>query len=294
MIKCQRRLVRNRGCIQFGVRTRLTKTWCSTILPKGYQKKAVHAAKEVGRKEFAKKLHTEDERGNVFRIAKQIANKNKDAVGCGSIKDTSGRIITDQERMKVVWHDYFEKLLNEEFDWDRNGLDNTQVVDCEPEEISVGEVRIAIKKMKLGKASGPSGIGAEMLKAAGEAGVLWVTDMCNAIVKEGKIPNDWTKSWMVCVYKGKGDALECGSYRGIKLLDQVMKVFESMMEMKLRSRVPLDDMQFGFRKGKSTTQAIFIVRQLQEKYLGKKEFGWLLWILKRLLTGYPERSYGGL
>ena len=36
------------------------------------------------------------------------------------------------------------------------------------------------KKMKLGKASGPSGIGAEMLKAAGEAGELWVTDMCNA------------------------------------------------------------------------------------------------------------------
>ena len=39
--------------------------------------------------------------------------------------------------MKVVWHDYFEKLLNEKFDWDRNGLDNTQVVDGEPEEISV-------------------------------------------------------------------------------------------------------------------------------------------------------------
>ena len=124
----------------------------------------MHTAKEVERKEFTKKLHKEDERGNVFRIAKQIASKNKD-VGCGGIKDTSGRIITDQERMKVVWHDYFEKLLNEEFDWDRNGLDNTQVVDGEPEEISVAKVRIAIKKMKLGKASGPSWIGAEMLKA---------------------------------------------------------------------------------------------------------------------------------
>ena len=100
-----------------------------------------------------------------------------DIVGCGGIKDTSGRIITDQERMKVVWHDYFEKLLNEEFDWDSNGLGNPQVVDDEPEEISIAEVRIAIKKMKLGNVLGPSGIGAEMLKAAGEAGVLWVTDI---------------------------------------------------------------------------------------------------------------------
>ena len=50
-----------------------------------------------------------------------------------------------------------------------------------------------------------------MLKAAGEDGVFWVTDICNAIVREGKIPMDWRKSWMVCVYKGKDDALECGS-----------------------------------------------------------------------------------
>ena len=55
-------------------------------------------------------------------LLSKFANKNKDVVGCGGIKDTSGRIITDQERMKVVWHDYFKKLLNEEFDWDRNGL----------------------------------------------------------------------------------------------------------------------------------------------------------------------------
>ena len=65
--------------------------------------------------------------------------------------------------------------------------------------------------MKTGKAVGQSGIGAEMLKAAGEAGVSWVTDLCNVIVKEGKIPADWKKSWIVSVYKGKGDALDCGS-----------------------------------------------------------------------------------
>ena len=39
---------------------------------------------------------------------------------------------------------------------------------------------------------------------------------------------------MVNVYKGKGDALQCGSYRGIKLLEQVMKVFERVMEKRVR------------------------------------------------------------
>ena len=96
------------------------------------------------------------------------------------------------------------------------------------------------------------------------------------------------------VYKGKGDALECGSYRGIKLLDHVMKVFERVMDKKIRSIVKLDDMQFGFTPGKSTTDAIFIVRQIQEKFISKKKtFGWLLLIWKRHLIEFHERCCGG-
>ena len=48
--------------------------------------------------------------------------------------------------------------------------------------------------------------------------------MCNAVVKDGKVPEDWSRSWMVIVYKGKGDALTFGSYRGMKLLEHAMKV----------------------------------------------------------------------
>ena len=36
---------------------------------------------------------------------------------------------------------------------------------------------------------------ANMLKAAGEDGTRWMTDLCNAAcVKDGKIPEDWSKS----------------------------------------------------------------------------------------------------
>ena len=80
-------------------------------------------------------------------------------------------------------------------------------------------MKVAIKKTKLGKAPGPSGVVAEMLKAAGDVGIQWMTDLCDAVVTEEKIPEDWRKSWMVSVYKGKGSALECGSYCGIKLMD---------------------------------------------------------------------------
>ena len=116
---------------------------------------------------------------------------------------------------------------------------------------------------------------AEMLRASGDIGVQWVTDLCNKIVQEGKIPSDWRKSWIVKVYKGKGDALECGSYRGINLLDHVMKVLERVIEKRMRSKMSVNDMQFGFRPGRETTDAIFIVRQIQERFLKKKLVGGL-------------------
>src|SRR5208282_3981284 len=133
-------------------------------------------------------------------------------------------------------------------------------------------------RTKVGKAAGPTGLVSEMLTASGETGVSWLTDIFNAIVKESRIPADWKKSWMISMYKGKGDALECGLYRGIKLLDQVMKVFERGIERKMRNLVSLDDMQFGFRPGRGTTDAIFIVRQIQEKFLAQKKDLWMAFV----------------
>ena len=51
-----------------------------------------------------------------------------------------------------------------------------------------------IAKTKVGKAAGPTGLVSEMLTALGQTGISWLTDLCNAIVKEGRIPTDWKKS----------------------------------------------------------------------------------------------------
>ena len=87
----------------------------------------------------------------------------------------------------------------------------------------------------------------------------------------GVMPKDWRKSWMLSIYKGKGDVLDCRSHRSINLIDHLMKVLVRLAEKKVKSKSTLDSMQFGFTSGKETTDAIFIVRQMQEKYLAKKK-----------------------
>jgi len=52
----------------------------------------------------------------------------------------------------------------------------------------------------------------------------------------------------------------------------------------LRIRQQIDDMQFGFMKGKGTTDAIIIVRQMQEKFRANERSSvFVLWIWKKLL-----------
>jgi hypothetical protein len=136
--------------------------------------------------------------------------------------------------MKERWKDYFAQLLNEEFGWNKDGLTTVNKVSGPAEIISCSEDKSAITRTKSAKAAVPSGVVAEMLQASSDVDVQWVTDLCNKIVQEGKIPSDWRKSWMVKVYKGKENALACGSYRGIKLLEHVMKVLERFIEKKVR------------------------------------------------------------
>ena len=108
----------------------------------------------------------------------------------------------------------------------------------------------------------PSGIVVEMIRAAGDMGTSMIRDLAAAIIRDGKVPSDWEQSFIVCLYKGKGDALERG-----KLTEQVMKVLERIVDGLIRQVVSIDDSQFGFVPGRGTTDAIFVVRQLQEKYL---------------------------
>jgi hypothetical protein len=110
-----------------------------------------------------------------------------------------------------------------------------------------------------------------MLAAAGDTSIEWLTDLCNDIVREGRIPSDWQKSVLIPVYKGKGDPMDCGSYRAIKLLEHAMKTVERVFERRIRKQVKIDDMQMGFMPGKGTTDAIFILRQLQEKHQAKNK-----------------------
>jgi len=85
--------------------------------------------------------------------------------------------------------------------------------------------------------------------------------------------NEWRKSILVPLYKNKGDIQSCLNYRGIKLMCHTIKFWERVIEHMLRQNVTISENQFGFMPGRSTTEAIHLLRQLISREEEKFAYG---------------------
>ena len=133
-------------------------------------------------------------------------------------------------------------------------------------QVTQDEVKAALRRMKKGKAVGPDDIPAEAWKCLGEIGAKVLTNLMNAILETERMPEDWRESTLVTIYKGKGDIQDFGNYRGIKLMSHTMKIWERIMDARLRQNVKISEEQFGFMPVPSTTDAIFALRQLVKNH----------------------------
>ncbi|EYC19017.1 hypothetical protein Y032_0025g1118 [Ancylostoma ceylanicum] len=65
--------------------------------------------------------------------------------------------------------------------------------------------------------------------------------------------------------------MNCANYRGIKLIAHTMKIYGRLLDRRLRDMLEIASYQFGFVPKRSTIDAIFIVRQVVEKYREKNK-----------------------
>ena len=113
-------------------------------------------------------------------------------------------------------------------------------------------------------------------------------------MQSGKMPDEWRESTITPIYKDKGDHTKCSNYRGIKLLSHTMKLWKRIIDQMLRDIVTISDGQFGFKSGVGTTDAIFVIRTLCEKYReGNKPLDMVLVDLEKAYDTVPARYYGG-
>jgi hypothetical protein len=77
--------------------------------------------------------------------------------------------------------------------------------------------------------------------------------------------DEWRRSTLVPIFKNKGDIQSCSNYRGIKLMSHTVKLWERVIEHRLRGMTYITMNQFRFMPGRSTMEAIFLIRQVMEQ-----------------------------
>ena len=169
--------------------------------------------------------------------------------------------VTNSKLAIHEWERFFQQLY---------GGHTTSHSDYDHDEISddmqlyAEEITKEIKCLKNRKAPGPDNISNEMIKYGGPDLTSRLTDLFQTILKKCRIPEKWKESIIIPIYK-KGCKADPENYRGISLLNTTLKLFTRVILSKLLTYVQPKEEQQGFRKNRSTTDAIFIMRQIVEK-----------------------------
>ena len=165
------------------------------------------------------------------------------------------------------WKRCFEQLLNDEFE---NDIDVLPTLEGHIEDITEFEVRKAIQGMKNRRATGPSGVAAEMFKAAEVVGVEEMSVAFRVVAKEKKIPDSWAGTLQLPYTEAKEMHWNVLSIRGLRLLEYGMNTLKKVLDTKLEKVLKISENQFGFRPERSPQDA-FSSRNSSKKIPGEEK-----------------------
>ena len=180
-------------------------------------------------------------------------------------------MLTGKTEILDHWKRHFDSLLNRDTEVAATALNALsplpiqQNMDDTP---GHEEIETAIKSLKTGKSAGPYGLAAEFYQRGGSVLVEEVTKVIHCIWDTEVIPNELKDADIIPIFKRKGDKADCTNWRGISLLSIAGKVLSRILlnrQIKLIAEDILPESQCGIREGRSTTDMVFTLRQLQEK-----------------------------
>ena len=130
---------------------------------------------------------------------------------------------------------------------------------------TIDELNFAIHALKKGKAPGPDNTTAEVFKILSEPNRQTLLDHINNLWDTENVTQGLTHAIVVTLYK-KGNSRKPQNYRPISLLNIIWKILGIMLRTRIAEHADplLAKTQHGFRSGKSTAQALHLVRRITD------------------------------
>lgn len=181
-----------------------------------------------------------------------------------------------------VWFSHFQSLnkLNDKHTTRENELrENLTLLEkanCFNEldmHITCAEISKAISKLKSNKSPGLDNISNNMLKFGQSYLLPSLQKMFNTCLSNGIYPSAWAKGYITPIHKS-GSTSDPNNYRGITVTSAVGKLFNCILNNRLdtflESNSLITDCQIGFTKKARTTDHMFILKCIIDKYCQQK------------------------
>ena len=88
------------------------------------------------------------------------------------------------------------------------------------------------------------------------------------MLKHGVVPDSFGHGIVIPLVKNQdGDRTTSSNYRGITLSPVISKLFEMVLMILFDKYLQSNPLQFGFKKGSSTSHALFTLKTVTEHYV---------------------------
>ena len=204
-----------------------------------------------------------------------VESRNDPKAFWKNVKKIRNRSITPNKISVESWFNHFKDLLHIQNQEDLQNFqyEESSTADIFDAPISEEEVRNSIMQIRSGKSGGPDGILIEMLKNTMFFIIPVLTKLFNKLLDVGDFSESWGQS-ILCPILKKGNVNDPNNYRGISLIDVLNKTFTGILNDRIYKYCiennKIDEAQAGFRKGYSTTDNIFTLHAMVQKYLSKR------------------------
>jgi hypothetical protein len=152
----------------------------------------------------------------------------------------------------------FTPLNNQEDEEINNYLDAPCQLSPPIRSITPTEVMEQIKMTNSHKAPGHDLIVGEILKHLPRKAIILLTILYNRMLHLSYFPIQWKFAEIIMIAKPGKPPTEAASYRPISLLPLLSKIFERLLQKRIKEKLNLDNLtpihQFGFRENHSTIQ----------------------------------------
>lgn len=202
----------------------------------------------------------------LYELTNILANKKRP--GYFSIKDQTGKLLTDDKEQVERWYEYYRELLENSQPCETPDIPqpSQNILHINTNVPTIAEIKEAIKKLKTSKAAGPDNLPCDLLKTDCNLLAKTLHPILAHIWHSNTIPSEWKEGLIINLPK-KGDLSDCKNWRGITLLNSIYKILAGLILNRIADSLEpkLLKEQAGFRPGRSCVDHINALRLIVEQ-----------------------------